>query len=62
MKLLLDQLTFANSPLYGFVGELAMPEGTITLPVLMGTLTRQVSIMVYFFVMKVPSAYKAIIG
>ncbi|KAK3003346.1 hypothetical protein RJ639_019863 [Escallonia herrerae] len=51
-----------DTPLYGFSNHPVAAEGIITLPVAIGTPPAQANFMLDFVVVKVPSAYNAILG
>ncbi|KAK2997729.1 hypothetical protein RJ639_025983 [Escallonia herrerae] len=51
-----------DSPLYGFSNHSVAVEGIIALPVVIGTPPTQANLMLDFMVVKVPSAYNAILG
>ncbi|KAK3017843.1 hypothetical protein RJ639_003353 [Escallonia herrerae] len=51
-----------DSPLYGFSNHSVAVEGIITLPVTIRTPPTQANLMLDFVVVKVPSAYNAILG
>ncbi|XP_059436658.1 uncharacterized protein LOC132169680 [Corylus avellana] len=56
-----DRIKPFGSPLVGFTGEQVQPMGLISLPTIAGIALKQVTIMVDFLVIDLPSAYNAII-
>ncbi|KAK3021961.1 hypothetical protein RJ639_045656 [Escallonia herrerae] len=62
MNIPTDRLRKMDTPLYGFSNHLVAAEGIITLPVAIGTPPAQANFMLDFVVVKVPSAYNAILG
>ncbi|KAK2998503.1 hypothetical protein RJ639_023274 [Escallonia herrerae] len=62
MNILTDCLRKMDSPLYGFFNHLVDVEEIIALPVTIGTPPIQANLMLDFVVVKVPSAYNAILG
>ncbi|KAG1342041.1 hypothetical protein COCNU_05G002700 [Cocos nucifera] len=57
-----DRLSSVNSPLVGFAGNTVPVEGIITLTVTAGQYPKQAKAQVDFLVVKMPSAYNAILG
>jgi hypothetical protein len=57
-----SQLTPSNMPIYGFNGVESNVEGTIMLPMTMGTEPREATQMLNFLVIKAVSSYNAILG
>ncbi|XP_022851074.1 uncharacterized protein LOC111372885 [Olea europaea var. sylvestris] len=55
-----DKLKIVNTPLQGFGGATVIPEGTVELPVTLGTYSTTVVIVASFLVVKTPMAYNAI--
>ena len=62
MRLGRDLLRQACSSLIGFGGIKVQPVSTITLPVMVGSYSRQITKSVNFFVVDCSSSYNAIIG
>ncbi|KAK3004199.1 hypothetical protein RJ639_018605 [Escallonia herrerae] len=62
MNILTDRLQKIDSPLYGFSNHSVSVEGIIALSVAIKTPPTQANLMLDFVVMKVPSAYNAILG
>ncbi|KAK2998191.1 hypothetical protein RJ639_023764 [Escallonia herrerae] len=62
MNISMDRLRKMDTPLYGFSNHSVAAEGIITLPVAIGTPPAQANFMLDFVVVKVPSAYNAILG
>ncbi|KAK3001122.1 hypothetical protein RJ639_022192 [Escallonia herrerae] len=62
MNIPTDSLRKMDSPLYGFSNHSVTVEGIIALPVAIGTPPTQANLMLDFLVVKVPSAYNAILG
>ena len=62
MKLGRDRLRPVNSPLVGFGGMKVQPVGTVTLPVVVGAYSQQVTKDMSFLVVDCSSSYNAIIG
>ncbi|KAK3008884.1 hypothetical protein RJ639_015419 [Escallonia herrerae] len=62
MNIPTDHLRKMDSPLYGFSNQSVTVEGIIALPVAIGTRPTQANLMLDFVVVKVPSAYNAILG
>ncbi|KAK3041143.1 hypothetical protein RJ639_027595 [Escallonia herrerae] len=62
MNIPTDRLQKMDTPLYGFSNHPVAAEGIIALPVAIGTPSAQVNFMLDFVVVKVPSAYNAILG
>ncbi|KAK3009884.1 hypothetical protein RJ639_011692 [Escallonia herrerae] len=62
MNIPTDRLRKMDTPLYGFSNHPVAAEGIITLPVAIGTPPAQANFMLDFVVVKVPSAYNAILG
>ncbi|KAK3013084.1 hypothetical protein RJ639_008975 [Escallonia herrerae] len=62
MNILTDRLQKMDSPLYGFSNHSVAVEGIIALSVTIGTPPTQANLMLDFMVVKVPSAYNAILG
>ncbi|GAV81405.1 hypothetical protein CFOL_v3_24860 [Cephalotus follicularis] len=57
-----DQIKHVNTPLLGFVGEMAYPLGSIDMSVVTGTTLCQTNVDMTFLVVDTPSPYNAIIG
>ncbi|KAK3020962.1 hypothetical protein RJ639_046326 [Escallonia herrerae] len=57
-----DRLRKMEAPLYGFSNHPVATEGIIALPVAIGTPPTQANLMLDFVVVKIPSAYNAILG
>ncbi|KAK3032369.1 hypothetical protein RJ639_037087 [Escallonia herrerae] len=57
-----DRLRKMDTPLYGFSNHPVAVEGIIALPVTIGTPPTQAKLMLDFVVVRVPSAYNAILG
>ncbi|KAK3000846.1 hypothetical protein RJ639_021353 [Escallonia herrerae] len=57
-----DRLRKMDTPLYGFSNHPIAVEGIIALPVAIGTSSTQAKLMLDFVVVRVPSAYDAILG
>jgi hypothetical protein len=62
MKLDKEKLRPMEVPLVGFTGDKICPVSIVTLPITIGTYSKQVSKIVDFLVVDCPSAYYAIIG
>ncbi|KAK3003531.1 hypothetical protein RJ639_018380 [Escallonia herrerae] len=62
MNIPTDRLRKMEAPLYGFSNHPVAVEGIIALPVAIGTPPAQANLMLDFVVVKVPSAYNAILG
>ncbi|KAK3032618.1 hypothetical protein RJ639_036578 [Escallonia herrerae] len=62
MNIPTDRLRKMDTPLYGFSNHPVTAEGIIALPVAIGTPPAQANFMLDFVVVKVPSAYNAILG
>ncbi|KAK3012465.1 hypothetical protein RJ639_007976 [Escallonia herrerae] len=62
MNIPTDRLRKMDTPLYGFFNHPVAAEGIIALPVAIGTPPTQANFMLDFVVVKVPSAYNAILG
>ena len=62
MSLSVAQLRPISAPLVGFIGTSVPVEGAITLPITVGTEPYQKNLRQTFLVIKVPSAYNAILG
>ncbi|KAK3037796.1 hypothetical protein RJ639_030715 [Escallonia herrerae] len=62
MNIPTDRLRKMDTPLYGFSNHPVAAEGIIALPVAIGTPPAQANFMLDFVVVKVPSAYNAILG
>ncbi|KAK3012116.1 hypothetical protein RJ639_010589 [Escallonia herrerae] len=62
MNIPTNRLQKMNAPLYGFSNHPVTVEGIIALPVAIGTPPAQANFMLDFGVVKVPSAYNAIVG
>ncbi|KAK3007892.1 hypothetical protein RJ639_015233 [Escallonia herrerae] len=62
MNIPTDRLRKMDTPLYGFSNHPVAAEGIIALPVAIGTPSAQANFMLDFVVVKVPSAYNAILG
>ncbi|KAK3028441.1 hypothetical protein RJ639_039033 [Escallonia herrerae] len=62
MNIPTDRLRKMETPLYGFSKHPVAAEGIIALPVAIGTPPAQANFMLDFVVVKVPSAYNAILG
>ena len=57
-----EKILPTNCPHMGFTGEQVQSLGSIKLPVTIGTLSRQSTIIVHFLLVDRPSTYNAIIG
>ncbi|KAK3004514.1 hypothetical protein RJ639_020005 [Escallonia herrerae] len=62
MNIPTDRLRKMDTPLYGFSNHPVAAKGIIALPVAIGTPPAQANFMLDFVVVKVPSAYNAILG
>ncbi|KAK2996583.1 hypothetical protein RJ639_025684 [Escallonia herrerae] len=62
MNIPTDRLRKMDTPLYGFSNHPVAAEGIIALPVAIGTPPAQANFILDFVVIKVPSAYNAILG
>ena len=62
MKLDKEKLWPTEAPLVGFTGDKIFPISIVTLPITIGTYSKQVSKTVDFLVVDCPLAYNAIIG
>ncbi|KAK3020180.1 hypothetical protein RJ639_046988 [Escallonia herrerae] len=62
MNIPTDRLRKMDTPLYGFSNHPVAAEGITALPVAIGTPLAQANFMLDFVVVKVPSAYNAILG
>ncbi|KAK2997598.1 hypothetical protein RJ639_025620 [Escallonia herrerae] len=62
MNIPTDRLRKMDTPLYGFSNHPVAAEGIIALPVAIGTPPAQANFILDFVVVKVPSAYNAILG
>ncbi|KAK3037261.1 hypothetical protein RJ639_029673 [Escallonia herrerae] len=62
MNIPTDRLQKMDTPLYGFSNHPVVAEGIIALPVAIGTPPAQANFILDFVVVKVPSAYNAILG
>ncbi|KAK3014944.1 hypothetical protein RJ639_009960 [Escallonia herrerae] len=62
MNIPMDRLRKMDTPLYGFSNHPVAAEGIIALPVTIGTPPAQANFILDFVVVKVPSAYNAILG
>ncbi|KAK3023717.1 hypothetical protein RJ639_042727 [Escallonia herrerae] len=62
MNIPTDRLRKMEAPLYGFSNHPVATEGIIALPVAIGTPPTQANLMLDFVVVKIPSAYNAILG
>ncbi|KAK3033935.1 hypothetical protein RJ639_032367 [Escallonia herrerae] len=62
MNIPTDRLRKTDTPLYGFSNHPVAAEGIIALPVAIGTPPAQANFILDFVVVKVPSAYNAILG
>ncbi|KAK3022628.1 hypothetical protein RJ639_046607 [Escallonia herrerae] len=62
MNIPTDRLRKMDTPLYGFSNHPVAAEGIIALPVAIGTPPAQANFKLDFVVVKVPSAYNAILG
>ncbi|KAK3006990.1 hypothetical protein RJ639_017098 [Escallonia herrerae] len=62
MNIPTDRLRKMDTPLYGFSNHPVVAEGIIALPVVIGTPPAQANFILDFVVVKVPSAYNAILG
>ena len=62
MRIGRDQLRPVNSPLVGFGGTKVQPVGIISLPVVVGAYSQQITRNVNFLVVDCSSSYNAIIG
>ncbi|XP_058106332.1 uncharacterized protein LOC131249544 [Magnolia sinica] len=57
-----SRLRPVNTPLHGFVGDKVISEGAISLPVTAGEGQQQVTLLVNFLVVNVPSVHNVILG
>ncbi|XP_024023383.1 uncharacterized protein LOC112092184 [Morus notabilis] len=57
-----EQLEKTTRPLFGFTGDLVIPQGTIRLPITVGERPRQATTVANFVVIKGGSQYNAVIG
>ncbi|XP_022891638.1 uncharacterized protein LOC111406444 [Olea europaea var. sylvestris] len=57
-----DKLKIVNTPLQGFGGATVIPEGTVELPITLGTYPTTMVIVASFLVVNTPMAYNAIYG
>ncbi|EXB29434.1 hypothetical protein L484_022105 [Morus notabilis] len=57
-----EQLEKTSRPLYGFIGDSVIPQGTIRLPINAGEKPRHATTMANFVVIKGVSQYNAVIG
>ncbi|KAL2533610.1 Uncharacterized protein Adt_06961 [Abeliophyllum distichum] len=62
LKAPLEKLRLVTTLLQGFGGATVTPEGTIELPVTLGTYLASITIVTKFLVVKTPMAYNAIYG
>ncbi|KAL2480023.1 Ribonuclease H [Abeliophyllum distichum] len=62
LKISPSKIKPVTTPLHGFGGATVIPEGTIELPVTLGTYPASVIIMTSFILVKAPMAYNAIYG
>ncbi|KAK3014466.1 hypothetical protein RJ639_009015 [Escallonia herrerae] len=62
MNIPTERLRKMDTPLYGFFNHPVTAEGIIALPVAIGTPPAQANFMLDFVVVRVPSAYNAILG
>ncbi|KAL2466991.1 Uncharacterized protein Adt_42842 [Abeliophyllum distichum] len=62
LKISPSKIKPVTTPLHGFGGATVIPEGTIELPVTLGTYPASVVIMTNFLLVKAPMAYNAIYG
>ncbi|KAK3035677.1 hypothetical protein RJ639_032549 [Escallonia herrerae] len=62
MNIPFDRLRKIDTPLYNFSNHPVVCEGIIALPVTVGAPLNQVKLMLDFVVLRVPSAYNAILG
>ncbi|KAL2526109.1 Uncharacterized protein Adt_11163 [Abeliophyllum distichum] len=62
LKISHSKIKPVTAPLHGFGGVTIIPEGTIELPVTLGTYPASVVIMTSFLLVKAPIAYNAIYG
>ncbi|KAL2467122.1 Ribonuclease H [Abeliophyllum distichum] len=62
LKISPSKIKHVTTPLHGFGGATVIPEGTIELPVTLGTYPASVIIMTSFILVKAPMAYNAIYG
>ncbi|XP_022892274.1 uncharacterized protein LOC111407172 [Olea europaea var. sylvestris] len=62
LKIPLEKLKMVTTPLQGFGGATVIPEGTVKIPVTLGTYPATVVIVTNFLVVKTPMAYNAIYG
>ncbi|KAK3025437.1 hypothetical protein RJ639_042163 [Escallonia herrerae] len=62
MNITFDRLRKIDMPLYGFSNHPVVCEGIIALPVTVGAPPNQAKLMLDFVVVRVPSAYNAILG
>ena len=51
-----------TSPLYGFIGDSVIPEGTIKLAITLGEPPRTTIMVIDFLVVKCPSAFNGVLG
>ncbi|KAL0381661.1 UNVERIFIED_CONTAM: hypothetical protein Sangu_0230400 [Sesamum angustifolium] len=56
------ELTWINTPLTSFSGNIVEPIGEVTLPISLGSYPRRATKMIKFLVLDAPSAYKVILG
>lgn len=57
MSIAKEKLDLAQTSLLQFDVELVLPEGNITLPVIVGNTPKQLTIMIKFLAVKCPSVY-----
>ncbi|XP_024030831.1 uncharacterized protein LOC112094377 [Morus notabilis] len=57
-----EQLEKTSRPLYGFIGDSVLPQGTIRLPITAREKLRQVTTMANFVIIKGSSQYNTVIG
>ncbi|XP_022893840.1 uncharacterized protein LOC111408298 [Olea europaea var. sylvestris] len=62
LKIPPEKLKMVTTPLQGFEGARVIPEGTVELPVTLGTYPATVVIVTNFLVVKIPMAYNTIYG
>ncbi|XP_052181962.1 uncharacterized protein LOC127794755 [Diospyros lotus] len=62
MGLGLDQLMASPEPLYSFTGDAVTPTGCIRLPLRIGDLDHQATIMMDFLIINCPSVYNVVMG
>ena len=57
-----DQLIASPEPLYGFTDDAVIPLGHIKLPLTVGDLDHEVTVITDFLIINSPSAYNIVIG